>query len=493
MLTRVSVLLCVVVIAVACGTAVGSVQWTPTDESGDRVSLDLRDASLGEALKAIFHGTSFSYAFDEPGLEALRVTISMHDVTWLQAFGAILEMHGLKYTKSGDVYYIVRSWPEPQHLRESSHGPIIIYSRELPDEEVTQVVWRAFSSDRGYRAPSDEHVLYTVRGLDRTQPIELGLLPAPDGSCLLVWQVKGALPGSQSTRWVAIRLVDGAITELGETPGLPWISQFSPLPYWDYWDHHYRLVMVPDSCVFTPDLGTLSGAVRSPATSVPDTSSPGPLSGYEDRLTAYCEQHHQAEAEHLRSAFAKLASEMEVGHLGFEDPAKHPYLLLRCLGIPSVRNLGREGWSIPTIHAACSPDGTIIAYADRWRHEGLPSPEGRLSDHYGWGARLDVFEVATGRRVWYARRASVPRWIPEAFRSARPSGEWSYPRFADLRWSPDGRCLSFTTCDDLYDMSEASCSVTVLDVQEWRPVLNLPNASNAFVVTPPAAGIVERR
>jgi hypothetical protein len=304
--------------------------------------------------------------------------------------------------------------------------------------------------------------------------------------------MKGALPGNQTTRWLAVRLSDGAVTELGETPGLPWLSALSPLPYWDRWDGHDRLVLVPDSFVFTPDLGSLSGALPGPETPTPEPSAEGPGGDARDRLTAYCEQHHQAETEHLRSAFAKLANEMDVGYLGFDDPGASPYLLLLSLGIPSSRSIGRDGWSVPTRHAACSPDGRLIAYADTWRHEGLSTPEGQAPTHYGWGARLDVFDVATGQRLWYTRRASVPRWIPEMYKSARGPVEWTHPRFADLRWSRDGRYLSFTTCEDIYSASEASCSVTVLDVAQLRPVLCLPNGSNAFVITPPAAETAER-
>jgi len=50
--------------------------------------------------------------------------------------------------------------------------------------------------------------------------------------------------------------------------------------------------------------------------------------------------------------------------------------------------------------------------------------------------------------------------------------------------------LVFTTCEGLYSASETSHSVTVLDVTQFRlrPVLlHLPNASNAFVITPPVA------
>jgi len=113
MLRGTLVLLCVALLGVGCGIATGSVERTQSDEAGNRMALDLRDAALGEALTAIFHDTPFSHAFDEPGLDALQVTLTMHGVTLLQAFRAILEMHDLSYREEGDVYHIFRGAGAP--------------------------------------------------------------------------------------------------------------------------------------------------------------------------------------------------------------------------------------------------------------------------------------------------------------------------------------------------------------------------------------------
>jgi hypothetical protein len=446
-------------------------------------TLDFTDAPLGDVLRVVFHDTPYTFTLDSD-LEQRRVTITLREVSFSHALRAILSLHDLTYTTSGGVYHIMSSGSEPSYVDQFPYGPIVIYSRVSSAEERTEVVCRALTSP-------EERVLYTADGLDHPMPVILGYLPAPDASWLLLWHSRGRR-GDETTSWLTFRLPDGAADELGETPGLPWLSALSPLPYWDRWDDHDRLVLLPGSCFFTPDLSTLWGALPGPETPIPEPSARGPLGDAQDRLTAYCEQHHQAEAEHLRAAFAKLANEMEVGYLGFDDPGASPYLLLLSLGIPSARSMGRDGWSIPTRHAACSPDGRLIAYADTWKHQGLPTPEGHLPSSYGTGARLDVFDVATGRRLWYARRPSAPRWVSEASKTVRQPIEWTHPRFADLRWSRDGRYLSFTTCEDLYSASEPSCNVTVLDVAQLRPVLYLPNGSNAFVITPPAAETAER-
>jgi hypothetical protein len=445
------------------------------------ISLDLEDVSLEEALGALFQDTPHSFAL-APGLEDLRVTITLNEVTFGQALRAILTMHDLRYIRSGDLYHVVRDGASPLHIDRFAYGPIIIYSRVLPGSDRRDVVWRSL------RSP-EEHVLYATDGLEYPVNVRLGYLPAPDGSSLLVWDSRPQR-GGETTSWLTFRLPDGRADELGETPGFPWLSALSPLPYWDRWDDHNRLVLLPGSCFFTPDLSTMWGELPGRETPIPEPSAIRLYGDARERLTAYCEQHYPAETAHLRSALAGLADEMEVGYLGGEDPAASPHLLLTSLGIPSERSLfGRDGWSIFIRHAACSPDGKLIAYADTWRHECLPTPEGRVPMGYGRGARLDIFDVATGRRLWYTRRASIPRRMPEGYRSVGASEQqWTLPHFADLRWSRDGRYLSFTTCENLYNALGPSCSVTVVDVEQWRPALYLPNGSNAFVVTPPAVG-----
>jgi hypothetical protein len=72
------------------------------------ISLDLEDVSLEEALGALFQGTPYTFTL-EPGLEDDRLTITLSEVTFGQALRAILSMHHLTYTQSGDAYSIARS------------------------------------------------------------------------------------------------------------------------------------------------------------------------------------------------------------------------------------------------------------------------------------------------------------------------------------------------------------------------------------------------
>jgi hypothetical protein len=71
------------------------------------ITLDLRDATLEDALALIFRATPYSYTL-APGVSG-RVTLTLNNVTFTQALRAILEMHELTYRKeAGNVYYITR-------------------------------------------------------------------------------------------------------------------------------------------------------------------------------------------------------------------------------------------------------------------------------------------------------------------------------------------------------------------------------------------------
>ncbi len=72
------------------------------------ISLDLEDVSLEEALGALFQDTPYTFTL-EPGLEDRRLTITFSEVTFAQALRAILTMHHLTYTQSGDGYNIALS------------------------------------------------------------------------------------------------------------------------------------------------------------------------------------------------------------------------------------------------------------------------------------------------------------------------------------------------------------------------------------------------
>jgi hypothetical protein len=56
-----------------------------------RVSLEFTDAPLLEVLRVLFHDTPYAFSLD-PGLEELRVTISVGDATFTEALCAIVNV-----------------------------------------------------------------------------------------------------------------------------------------------------------------------------------------------------------------------------------------------------------------------------------------------------------------------------------------------------------------------------------------------------------------
>ncbi len=100
------VLLVAALAAVLTGSLVVSDRaWAQGEER--LITLDLRDATLEDALALIFRATPYSYTL-APGVSG-RVTLTLNNVTFTQALRAILEMHELTYRKeAGNVYYITR-------------------------------------------------------------------------------------------------------------------------------------------------------------------------------------------------------------------------------------------------------------------------------------------------------------------------------------------------------------------------------------------------
>ena len=128
----------------------------------------------------------------------------------------------------------------------------------------------------------------------------------------------------------------------------------------------------------------------------------------------------------------------------------------------------------PTV--AVSPDCRFIARAAVLRSGEVVTLARRhqLGDTSTFEARLDVYELSSGRRLW---GIAIP-WAATLVGDvaiARP-----YTRdeawLGDLRWSGDGRYLSFTWHQGQRD------SVSLVDASRWTEVWRLGNASNAFVI-----------
>ncbi len=106
---RFVVLALVVAIAATGIVLTGGRAFAQDDER--LITLDLRDASLDDALRLVFRSTAYSYVL-APGVSG-RVTLTLNNVTFSQALRAILDMHKLTYRReAGNVYYITEKLPE---------------------------------------------------------------------------------------------------------------------------------------------------------------------------------------------------------------------------------------------------------------------------------------------------------------------------------------------------------------------------------------------
>ena len=107
--TQLVVLALVVAIAATGIVVTGGRAFSQDDER--LITLDLRDATLDDALRLIFRSTPYSYVL-APGVSG-RVTLTLNNVTFSQALRAILDMHKLTYRReAGNVYYITEKLPE---------------------------------------------------------------------------------------------------------------------------------------------------------------------------------------------------------------------------------------------------------------------------------------------------------------------------------------------------------------------------------------------
>ena len=103
--TRVLLITIAVVVTMTGVLAFNASGWAQMEER--RITLDLRDAPLDDALRLLFRDTPYSYTL-APGVSG-TVTLTLNDVTFSQALRAILEIHDLTYRReAGNLYIITR-------------------------------------------------------------------------------------------------------------------------------------------------------------------------------------------------------------------------------------------------------------------------------------------------------------------------------------------------------------------------------------------------
>jgi hypothetical protein len=357
----------------------------------------------------------------------------------------------------------------PCPAAEAPRADAVVYLREGASS--TEVVWQRLGADHA-------SVLYSSTVGSPGFPGPLMMLPSPDGRWVLVWYQQRA-GGRAETRWIIVRTSDASVWELGVTPQRPGADRCDVLPAWI---EEGRLALARGG-------RTLTANPRTRRLSTPWEQWAALPEG-----TKSAEEDQRALMQFVGRRFPGALRALEASLKGLGDrvaaEARTPplaYLVLRAKGLPCPPPMGLEGGQAWPLEVSVSPDGSLVARADIWKEGRAVAASGVEAEGAGVGAQLDVFSVSTGERLWYARIASVPRWTQPGVTTIPHERPWTSPRFADVRWSGDGHCLSFSFADDNPACgADLASGIVVLDATTWQPALNVAGARDAFVV--PAVG-----
>jgi len=365
----------------------------------------------------------------------------------------------------------------------------VVYIRPRPDnEQAFEVVVRS-------PAGGDSKVLCTLRntwlgGLlwplpGPLVPDAVGVLPSPTGDWLLAWGSKDddqQHPREAVTEWFLVRRQDGTRTKIAESGVAHLWDGVAVVPSWA----SANVVLLDEATgtvrIDVRDLGRVEGWRELKPFAGPWHVIDRPGSEALQQLlrhaaaaglTAEC-------SAALRRLPATLAPEWNPEWTA----SREEWACLLGLGIPVLPEA--RGWMGPWVQASLSPGRLRLAVADSGVRKRLKHRDARLSEDVD-GARLRVVEIRSKRQLWYYQvfpraleDAEYPggRWIPLA---DPPMPLWTGTSIEDLRWSADGRYLSFTLYDDPRYMP-AVPTVHVMDTDTWQEVLLIPNAMDAFVL-----------
>ena len=113
--SRIQVLFALLMLLVAVTGVLATSAAAFAQDEENRITLDLKDANLEDALRLIFR-PPFSFTL-EPGVTG-RVTVSLHDVTFSQALRAVLDLNHLTYTKEANNVYVIKQRDETANRPE---------------------------------------------------------------------------------------------------------------------------------------------------------------------------------------------------------------------------------------------------------------------------------------------------------------------------------------------------------------------------------------
>ena len=312
-------------------------------------------------------------------------------------------------------------------------------------------------------------------------PVYLGFLPSPDGHSLCVWETQYGPEG----RWDEPLKTVWTVVELPEGRARPIHMQQGLVGYLPVWLDNYRLRLEKGDLSATFDVRTDKLSQELPANTPPRRHEAHDRDVDDDTQSAmawrgeYLAQHFPGDPQVLGEALRTLPTELGLSDYlrerGFPRPDTQDDLLLRAMGVvglwgPWVR-FDKRVW--PSV--AISPNHRLIARAAVLRTDEVFqlsrwwSTEAGPKTGNAFNAQVDVYEVSSRRHLW---GISVPRpSTTPADVSVSDHECW----FSDIRWSQDGRYLSFTWHQYPHEW------VSVVDASSWCEVLRVSNASNAFV------------
>ncbi len=365
------------------------------------------------------------------------------------------------------------------------HGHAVIYARQRvrrqPDG-ATPTEWTVYwqkGSD-----PSEARVLYTSTPGYGPTPARFGYLPSPDGRWLHIWETVELNPNRVKTQWVVVEVSGARRLRIGESPGMVGL-----LPRW-LDDHRLRLERGDKSAVFDVHTGKISNPLPRPQT-LPERPEYGEREIDSSQAAAaawrrsYVQRYYARDETLLKGMQKEHEGELAISP--YLRPGKWPgpdtleSLLLRPLGIVNLSGYmsGKAVW--PCV--AISPDAKLLArttFAVTGRKERTDLG-GRAFLGYAFDARLDVYAVPSGERLW---GKVVSQSNPQSDNTALylTHGRLASvldPWFTNPRWSADGLYLCFATVEGPSHRAEAS----VLDTTTWRVALRITDAIDAFVVS----------
>jgi len=320
-------------------------------------------------------------------------------------------------------------------------------------------------------------------------PDAVGMLPSPAGDWLLVWDGgrQPAASGSSvfnegiTTEWSVIRLQDGKRTKIAVSK-VDFSYDVAIIPSWS--DSHtvqFRDVKGPHT------VDVLKLARKAPLHLQP---FPGPEPSLDHLQWTGAEGPEllTKAAGKLRgcvTALRQMAPRLDLKWNPKWSANREEWACLLATGVPLPSRT--RGWLGPKAQASLSPDGSKLAVADRGVQKRLTSRERPSYTAEVDGARLRVVEVASGRRLWeYQAFPKAIEYAPGAYHGLAnpPMPLWTNPSVQDLRWSADGRYLSFTLYGDP-QYEPVIPTVHVVDATAWREVLVIPHGVDVFVLPEP--------